>query len=179
VLDVRSPLIWGGPAVGAVLGVTAWLLFGGSPVRTQLSDFEARLADLNIRPTRSNVVVANAAADALSHPIFSVGGTALADAVVRLDGLAITPRRAAALVSINGDPAEWMERGATKGGITLQQVLATKIVIDTATGPREVGLNDKAPVPSATPSGSQPSTGDAPAGYRLPPPPASAPAPHR
>jgi hypothetical protein len=180
-LDVRSPLIWGAAPAGLVAGALAWLVFGGAfSVSPELTGYETRLNALDTHPARHIAGVSVSVADALAHPLFSVGGVALADVNIQLEGIALTPRRAAALLSINGQPAEWVERGVTKDGATLQQVLSTKVVIDTATGPHEVGLNDHPAPPTQASSavgGAQQSA--VPPGYRLPPPPASAPLPQR
>jgi hypothetical protein len=165
----RSPLVWGAVPGGLVLGVAAWLALGGaSPTSNRLSALETRLDQIRVaaRPHRGAVsapagVQANAAA--LAHPIFSVGSAVVADAVLRVDGVAISPKRSAALVSINGKPPEWLERGATREGVTLQTVSSAKVVFDTATGPREIGLGDKPPesAPAGDPARAAPSAATA------------------
>ena len=105
VLDLRSPLIWGSVPTGLAVGALAWALFGGAvSVAPRLSGYETRLAALDTRSVRRIAAQSVSVADALAHPLFSVGGVALTDATVLLEGLALTPRRAAALLSINGQP---------------------------------------------------------------------------
>jgi hypothetical protein len=172
-----SPFLIAVPA-GLLAGALGWMVLGahasGAPYR--LAAFEARLSAIEARAPRPGAPQADAAPAAAGHPLFSVGGAALADAVVRLDGLALTPRRSAALISINGKPAQWLERGSTIEGVTLQEVRSDKIVIDTATGPREVSLADK---PGGEAKAAAGASGDTPPGFRLPPPPASAPGSRR
>jgi len=153
VLDLRSPLILGAPAAALALGVLAWaVLGGGAPASARMGEFDQRLGELQPRGPRAATVSGAAAADALAHPIFAVGTAPLADATLRLDGVALTPRRQAALLSINGKPPEWLERGDTREGVTVQAISASKVVIDTATGPRDVLLGDKGTADSKTPT---------------------------
>ncbi|MBS0297126.1 MAG: hypothetical protein JSR45_12510 [Proteobacteria bacterium] len=158
-LDLRSPLTLGAPAAALTLGLLAWaVLGGGAPAATRMTEFDQRLEKLQPRAIRGAAVTGASAADAIAHPIFAVGTAALADATLRLDGVALTPRRQAALLSINGKNAEWLERGDTRDGVTVQAITATKVVIDTATGPRDVLLGDKSagdasPVAKAAPTG--------------------------
>jgi hypothetical protein len=76
---------------------------------------------------------------------------------IRLIGISRSASRVAALVSIDGGAPEWLERGATKSGLTLLDVRSIRIVIDSLTGPREIGLWDKPPKPASPPgAGAQP-----------------------
>ncbi len=140
-LDLRSPLIWGAAPAGLVVGALAWVLFAGAgPVAAKASEFEARLGAVKGSAGTGRPAGPDFTGQATAHPVFAVGGAAASDAVVTVSGIALTPRRAAALVSINGKPAEWMERGATREGVTLQDVQPGKVVVDTAVGPKDVVL---------------------------------------
>ena len=158
---------------GLLLGAALWILFGGSSsAEDRIGGFEARLSAVRLsKPVRTPPD--GALAEASARPLFALttGPGAVTEEAVRLDGLARSSRGAAALLSINGGPAQWLERGGSRDGVTLSQVLDSKVVIDTALGSKDVMLTDR-PAP-------EPSTGAAPAGppagYRMPPPPASAP----
>jgi hypothetical protein len=66
------------------------------------------------------------------------------------------------LVTIGGNPPEWLALGATKGGVTLSEIGATKIVVDTATGFKEVRLWAPDVVASGSAPGGVASTPSAP-----------------
>jgi hypothetical protein len=71
---------------------------------------------------------------------------------VRLDGLAISPKSSSALLSIAGKPAAWTSLGATSEGVTLMDVKADKVVVDTVVGFKEVPLWGGAPTGIRSPS---------------------------
>lgn len=181
-LQLRSTLILAAVPAGLVLGALAWLVFGGSkPVVGPVQSLDAELTALDARPHQTAPRGANAAAQVIAAPIFAVStlGPAVPDVAVKLLGLARTPAGSRALLSINNAPAEWISVGAGKDGITLQEVTASKVVIDTPGGTREVSLGEtSAPSPAAAAS-SMPSGPSPLAGYRLPPAPANAPGMHQ
>lgn len=95
---------------------------------------------------------------------------------VTLIGVTRTPRRSAALVSINGAAADWMQLGESRDGVTLQDVGSNGVVIATVNGPKEIALGQTGMAASAmvlAPSTAGPD--GPPPGFRSPPPPASAP----
>jgi hypothetical protein len=171
-----------GAAAGLAAGVAAWLLSGGPQAAAgQLAPLEAgskilRAPRIVGAPPRALDVAGLAA-----EPIFQLttGPSAIPAPVLRLDGLARTRARLAALLSIDGKAPEWLGLGESRDGIILLAVQAAKVVVDTAYGPVDVvlgkapnspaaaSLPDEAMTPMARP--------DAPPGFRLPPPPASAP----
>lgn len=172
-----SHLTLGAPPVGLVLGAAAWLVFSHGASATQKigelrSEVEALRATAPPTTSAANGLLAAAS------PIFALttGPGAVPDIPVQLFGVAKTPDHSSALMAINNKPAGWLELGETRDDITLDEVQADKIVVDTPTGSKEVTLGAKpaasAPSPSPTTSSM---TSPAPSGYRLPPPPASAP----
>ena len=157
--DRRSPLILGAAPLGLVLAAIAWLLFGAhASALPRLEDLTARLVATNANGGLHVLVVgADPVQPALATPLFALasGSGAAADVPVRLDGLSITPGRRAALISIGGKPADWLEVGATRDGVTLMEVHPTKVTLDTAAGFKDVDLWQSSPVasgPASTPS---------------------------
>ena len=142
--DHRSPLILGAGPIGLVLASIAWLLFGAhASALARLDDLTGRLTAANVTAGQNGMaVVADPVQPVLATPLFALasGTGAAADIAVRLDGIAITGARRAALVSIGGKPADWLEAGATRDGVTLMEVQATKVTLDTAAGFKDVTL---------------------------------------
>lgn len=177
-LRLRSPVILGAVPTGLLVGALAWLLAGGSkpvvgPVLTAETEFSALNTHAHQRVARG----ADPAAQVVAAPIFAVStfGPAVPDVAVKLLGLARTPSGSAALVSINNAPPEWLTVGAVKDGITLQEVTAAKVVIDTPGGTRDVALGETSTPSPAAAVNSAPNGPMGSAGYRLSPAPASAP----
>ena len=175
-LSLRARLIAGGLAAGVALGALLWLtLDKGAPMTARLDDLQSRLSAMRAptAPTASFVDTGSLAA----APIFvmTTGPGAVTEPTILLQGLARTPRRSAALLAINGKPAAWLELGATVDGVTLQEVGASKVVVDTVTGLKEVSLGEKTAPAGGSPAGSSTSAAAPPPGFRSPPPPANAP----
>jgi hypothetical protein len=169
---------------GAVLGCLAWAFLGGTPAAAErLQADRGRLAAG--RPAMARLSpVADLAAIAGGHPLFilTTGPGAVADVAVRLDGLSRSSGRAAALLSIDGAPAQWVERGGSLAGVTLTAVLDSEVVLETPLGQKEARLGEGPP--AAAPGAGMPgpnmlpgAAGRIPPGVRLPPQPASAPHP--
>lgn len=170
---------------GLLAGILGWLAAGGGAVAARLEPVETQLAA--IRPGRAAGAASAPAVDVASlvgSPIFpmTTGPGAVREPAVRVDGIVRTRARRAALVSINDRPAEWLAVGEEREGVTLQDVGASKIVVDTVFGPQTVGLGERIPAngAAATASASAPPVEQTivdmpPAGFRGPPPPASAP----
>jgi len=178
-------LVLGSAPVGLLTGMLAWLAAGGaSASATALAPIESQLAAHQgaVAPVRR---VSHAADDLLTMPLFvlTTGPNAVADPALRLDGLSRSPRRVAALVSINGRPASWMVVGEEQDGVVLREVTPTKVVMDTPTGPKELVLGEQTQGQSggeqaaaqAPLSASAQINDQVPAGFKSPPPPASAP----
>jgi hypothetical protein len=172
-LDVRSPVILGAAPAGLALACLGWLvLSGGAGVIGPVDELDARLAALPV--ARATAVVAPAAVGAGGPGVFA---TTAQTAVVRLDGISRTPRRAAALLAFNGGAAQWVAVGATQDGVTLVEIGRSKIVIETASGRQTITLGESSAPEADTGSASfAPSRqDDLPAGMRQGVPPASAP----
>jgi hypothetical protein len=171
-LEFRSPVVLGAAPAGLALACIGWLLLGGSArVIAPLDQMQARLDAAPASRSLASASSGAAVSAALSTPLFAASA---AEPSVRLDGLSRTPRRGAALLSINGGPSQWLVQGGTRDGITLVQVLSTKVVIDSRSGRRAVALGETSG--SATDLAGGDLAGDQPPpGTRMPPPPASAP----
>lgn len=104
-----------------------------------------------------------------AKPIFimTTGPGAYKDKNLQLFGLAISPGRKAALVSVDGAAPVWMAVGDAAGDIRLSDVGTNGASFDTPIGPRRVGLNDAAP--------SKPGAPGAPGQTPVPVPPSSQP----
>ncbi len=170
--------------IGLATGILAWFAAGGASANTErLAPLEQQIAGVKLaqRPASQDGYVS--IADLAAAPIFAmtVGPGAVVDPLIRLDGVALTHQRVAALISIDGAPSEWVKAGETRGGVTLQQVRSTKIVVDTPLGTKEVALGERSGTSSAASGATSPaqapvtSSDQTPPGFRSPPPPASAP----
>lgn len=177
-LDRRASLIIIAAApVGLVLGAAAWAGAGGAgfaqaSIETATSGFP-RIA------TRSPRLAfgAGGVASAIGAPLFPIAGGkgGVVDPTVRLEGVARSPGRIAALLAVDAKPSAWLALGDTRDGVTLVEVLGSKVTVDTAWGTKEIRLGEGVgPVGvGAAPVASQDS--GPPPGYRMPPAPASAP----
>jgi hypothetical protein len=147
-LTLRSPLILGAASAGIVLAALAWFaLDAGSWVTRPLDRLAARLAAVHPTGRVEQHGAGDAIAGVLASPIFvsTTGPGAVPDPVVALSGVAISPRGASALIAVDGKPAAWMDQGATLDGVTLISVSATRVVVDTAIGFKDVALWGQAP----------------------------------
>lgn len=176
-LDFRSPLILGALPAGVLLASLAWFVAGGgSSAADDVTAVQERLdTALPVATTRAGF---DSATQVLKSPLFALADGPVAEVAVRLDGLARSSRRIAALLSIGGKPAEWLALGESRDGVTLQNVLSNKALIETANGEREVmlGVPNAPGGASAAPLSAPSPIGPIPPGARLPPVPASAPA---
>lgn len=145
-----------------------------------LAPIESQLAALR-SPPQERSVGTQGVAELASTPIFpmTVGPGAVTQPSLRLDGVAVTPRHSAALIAIDGKPAQWLALGESRDGVTLRSVGGSKVLIDTLVGDVVVELGrvvGNAP-PEAGAVGDQTPRDPSTAGFRMPPPPASAPRP--
>jgi hypothetical protein len=108
-----------------------------------LGELQTRLAAA--KPPVLNADTTDELVRAASAPLFGLTGGPGSDVQLRLDGLAITPGSKAALISINGKPADWLDLGATRDGVTLLDVQPLKVTLDTATGFKEVTIEQGGP----------------------------------
>lgn len=178
---LRLTLMSGAVPAGLATGLAAWLLAGGSSAKLEAADeLQARFLALRAPriAARANLV---SASDLLSTPIFALttGPGALREPGIRLDGVSISSRRTAALVSIDGRLAEWWRVGESREGVTLTDLNASGASFETALGTKGLALGEQsaasAPAASAPPA-AQAVVDQMPPGFRGPPPPASAPA---
>jgi len=169
-------LILGGLPVGLVLGAFVWLMIGhGGP---QVDALEASVVELQkMTPASSRRVASAAAGLALQGvPLF---GRANSEALgpepaLVLQGLVRTPRRMAALIAINGKPADWLSVGETRDGVTLQDITAHGVTVTSANGAKDISFGAAAPAPTM-PTAPPANDSGPPPGFRSPPAPASAP----
>lgn len=164
--------------VGLATGLLAWMVAGGAKAGLEkLEPVAAQIGALPVPRANPSSEPYVSIADLVASPIFALsnGPGAMSDPIVRLDGLSVSAKRTAALVSINGAPSEWLRVGDSRSGVTIQQVRVDKVVVDTELGPREVALGQR--LGGETAQTVNPATGTDPAasGYRSPPAPASAP----
>lgn len=181
---LRWNLVVVGAPVGLAVGLIAWLAAGGATAKIdKMTPLVAAAAGLHA-PARSGDYQSNIDVGALAAaPLFAltVGPGAIKEPSIRLEGVSVSRRRTAALVSIDGRPAEWWGIGESRDGVTLQAVQSSRIVVDTILGPREIALGEQ--IGPATPEVTaqaeppvQPAMPDRmPSGFRSPLPPASAP----
>jgi hypothetical protein len=161
-------LIFAAPIGGVVVGALAWLLLGrGGASVDSLAQSSQALADLRSLSARTSPPRANPAATA--PPLFGrmAGEVEAPEASVVLQGVVRTARQRAALLSIAGKPADWLQLGQTREGFTLESVDASGVTLSSASGVRQVGFGAAQAV--------APPLNDPPSGYRGPPEPASAP----
>lgn len=178
----RLKLIGIATPIGLATGLAAWLLADGLSVRASaLEATHAQLARMRVPAAVLTSSSDGGAAALLSSPLFALttGPGAVREPAIRVDGISMTRRRLAALVSIDARPAEWLTVGETREGVTLQAVSVSSITLETALGVKTLNLGDQsaasAPGPSATAAVVQ---DQVPPGFRSPPEPASAPQPH-
>jgi hypothetical protein len=157
----RFGLILAAAPAGLAAGLLAWQL-GSGPAAASSRIEPVRDAVTRLRPRRVPTAdLASVDARAIAAlPLFpmTVGPGATPLPVLRLDGLARSRSRTAALLSINGKPAEWLLVGDTRDGVTLQEVHGGKVVVDTLFGPQDVALGQApAEPPAAAPAGAAPS----------------------
>lgn len=181
-LDRRASLIFAAAApVGLVLAAAAWTLAGGAGfAQTSIAEAVAAFPAAGARAPRV-ATTASGVGVAINAPLFTIlgGKGAAGDPAIRLEGVVRAPGRIAALLAIDAKPSTWLSLGETRDGVTLVEVLGSKVTVDTAIGMKEIRLGEGA-APS-TGAGGSPAAALAqdagpPPGYRMPPPPASAPA---
>lgn len=176
--SLRTPLIGAGSAGGLFLGAVAWLTLGrGGPAAERLEDLQNRLEAI-----KAPAVVAAAVdpSNLSSSPVFAMttGPGAVTEPTLALQGLSKTPSHSAALIAIDGKPADWLAEGASRDGVTVLEVRTRSVMVDTVTGSKEISLGQKsgpANGSAATATSAAPQPAGPPVGYRMPPPPADAP----
>lgn len=171
---IRSPLIWGAPLAGLVVGAALWLVVGGpgGPARA-LEDLSGRGG-----PAGRGAPAAGAASGALTvlggRPVFAE--TAATIPRIGVIGISRSPGRQAALVALGGAEPAWIQLGETSEGLTLVSVQSDGATFDGANGPIMVPLGETIDGAATAPGAPAPEGGPPP-GVRLPPEPAAAPRP--
>jgi len=153
----------GGCAV-AVAGALLSLVVDPTKSLQDRLDALPRAHSLSLPMTKaSQVDIAGLAA----KPIFIMtsGPGAYKDKTLQLFGLAISPGRRAALVSIDGAAPAWMAVGDAAGDIRLTDVGTNGASFETPIGSRTVELTDSAPAkPGAAASAAAPTSPQPPQG---------------
>lgn len=172
---------------GAVIGMLAWMAAGGaSATSTQLASVQKQVSALRVPTPKGELAAAADLSGLVAAPVFpmSTGPGATPEPTIKVDGLVRSPRRIAALVSINGGPSEWLARGEMRDGVTLLDVSGAKAIVDTVFGEQAVGLGEQTKGTAAAGAALGPQPGppiandgpdQIPPGFKSPPPPASAP----
>lgn len=172
-------MILGAVPAGLLTGLLAWSLAGGLSVQAHaLESVEPRLASLPQPRTEGRASSRASAAPLLGSPLFALttGPGAVREPAIRVDGVAVTRRRQAALLAIDGQAAAWWEVGASRDGVTLQAVSSTGVTLETAVGVKTLNLGDQSAASAPAAGGVAAAALDQPPpGVRLPPEPASAP----
>ncbi len=156
--DFRSPIVLAAIPAGLAAASLAWFASSGAVTDGARAErLQGRLSGPHPSPRLPAPVGMDPAVIDIAAPLFalSAGPGAVADPVVRLDGLAISPRRASALLAIDAKPAVWMDAGMTRDGVTVMEVHPGKIVVDTPIGFKDVLLWPSRPAaPAAGPRSS-------------------------
>ena len=173
-------IAWAVPA-GLAAGLAAWMAAGGATAGlSRLDAVESRFVALKT-PATARLPGAISGAELLSSPLFALttGPGAVREPSIRLDGLALTGRRTAALVSIDGKPSIWLLPGETSEGVTLQGLTGSGATFETTVGSKTLTLGqqsaESAPDPRAGATPTQTAAAEPAPGVRGPPEPASAP----
>ena len=162
-------------ATGVAIAAAVSLIAVGQPQAKELAALNGRAASVAARPPKDDAGFSSV--QLLSAPpLFPVlsGPNAPADIPVSLQGIARSPGRTAALLSIGGQPSEWLALGESRDGVTLEDVASSSVKIDTPRGSRALQLAIGG-APSDGPTAG--SLGGAIPGFRSPPEPAGAPVP--
>lgn len=177
----RTFLMTAGVAAGLAISLVAWWSAGGGAANSdRVSATAAELQRARVQTVSHLAKSATRVADLRASPLFlsTVGPGAVREPSMRLDGVSLSRRRVAALLSIDGRAATWVLAGETREGVTLQEVRADRVVVETVLGFKDLALGEQtsASGPASVAGPDVLETGDVPPpGVRMPPAPASAP----
>jgi hypothetical protein len=158
VLD-RPPLTISAAVAGLALASLVFLALGRhGGGQAALDDLQARLVVAVAKAPSPRPPLGSARSAGMRLFNLTSGEGAVSEAAIRVDGLSVSAGRKAALVSIDGKPAAWLEPGVEQNGVTLVEIHGGKVTFDTAVGLKEVALGAAPPSPSK-PSLSPPSGG--------------------
>jgi hypothetical protein len=171
-LDRRLIVFGAAALLGLGAGGLIWGVAGDGGRAREIAALEDRLSSLPTRSRQGPDRPSEALARVLAAPLLGVTdkAAAVAEVPVQLIGLVRRPGRSAALMAIAGAPPQWLALGEAFQGVSLDEISDAGVVLTTPAGKREISL---AASSGAPPVGGGPD--GAPAGYRSPPPPASAP----
>ena len=179
---LRLLILLGAAPAGLLTGLAAWLAAGGPAAGAATMEPAAgRLATLKLSPAAVADGRYYSVGDLVARPVFALtsGPGAVTEPAIRLEGVSLSRGRAAALISLDGQPAEWIEVGSSRGGVSLVDVQGGAVVVETLVGTKTISLGEAAAATSGASAAAatvQPAQYDQiPAGFRSPPPPASAP----
>lgn len=171
-MDARLITLGGAGLAGLVVGGALWALSGGHAQGEALEALDARITKISTRERPHLNRSSDALNQVLAAPLFVAAlepTTPVTEIQVQLFGVAKSPVRTAALISVGGAPAEWLSLGENRSGVTLRSVSGSGATIATILGDREIMLGSRA-------AGANMSAEvGPPAGFKSPPPPASAP----
>lgn len=143
-MDPRRLILLAAAPVGVVVGSAVWLVAPSQAASEKVAHLNSRVVSI-ASPQRVRTPDALAAANLpTTPPLFALttGPGAVADVALKLEGLARAPGHVAALLAINGGTADWLQLGDTRDGVTLEDVAADRVTVDTPTGMKDVLLGD-------------------------------------
>ncbi len=153
-LDLRASVVPLAAPAGLALALGLWLLIGRDPPAiAAVAGLETRLAAARPVATSRASAVDALTVRALGSPVFALttGPAAVADIPVTMTGIALTRTRKAALISVGAKPADWLDLGATRDGVTLMSVTVAGATVDTPTGFKALTLNGGGVGPASAP----------------------------
>lgn len=165
-------LVGAAAVVGLAVGGGLWALTGPRVDERALQSVDNRLSAVKTRTRPRPDRPGEALAQVLSVPLFAATDAAAPPAgamQLQLFGVARSPGRTAALISVNSAPAQWISLGESIDGLTLRAVTGSGATVATPLGEQQLALGA-----TGSPSG-EPAAAIPPAGLRSPPEPASAP----
>ena len=133
---------------GVALGCALWLVLGKAMTEPRLPETGTPSAS---RGSPAQLGPDKVVANAIAHPLLA-RPKGYASPVVQLIGLSKGGGRAAALISINGKPAQWVQAGGAIEGVSVVGVRASGAMIETSEGSAELGLGQKFPAAAAPPA---------------------------
>ncbi len=147
------------PYLAALAGLTAasalWLVSGAGSTPALLGALEAQTSAPSQRTPPARLDALRAGPPQVGPLLFAPPAGA-AEVELVLSGIARGPRDQAALISINKAAPTWLGMGQTLNGVTLIELGASKALVDTPLGFKEVSLDQAA-------RGGPPSSTSAPA----------------
>lgn len=177
----RLTLVLAAAPLGLATGFLAWFAAGGAAANVdRLTGLQTQVSNLK-PPSRGQAAASYADISRMANsPIFvlTTGPAAIKEPAVKVEGLSVSRRRVAALLSIDGQAGQWILVGEKREGFTLVEVSSTRVVIETLAGPKEIVLGEQTGSVSVAQTAAAPDSSGAdeiPPGFRSPPPPASAP----